>query len=896
LALIPGTRLGPYEITAQIGVGGMGEVYRATDTALKRQVAIKILPPAVAADVDRLARFQREAEVLASLNHPHIAAIYGMEESDGVKALAMELVEGDDLSQRIARSAIPIDEALPIANQIAEALAAAHEQGIVHRDLKPANIKVRHDGTVKVLDFGLAKALEPTVGSSTPASLANSPTIASPVMISGAGMLLGTAAYMSPEQARGLPVDKRSDIWAFGCVLYEMLTGTQAFASENLSDAVAAVLRSEPDWGALPSDTPARIRVLLKRCLQKDSRQRLHDVADARIEIEDRNTDATFATASPRQTRVRRLTWVALSFVSGASLTCVLWWVGTRLSRATPAPIHLSLRLANQTASFVHMNASRELAISPDGQKIVYVANHDGKRQLFLRALGDSDVKPIDGTDGALTAFFSPDSEWIAFGNGSELRKAAVSGGSPIAICKLSGTGFYGGDWGADNTIVFVPDYNGGLWTVSANGGTPQPLLETDLEKDRVSYSDPQILPGGKSVLFTLSSGRAVTADDQDVAVLESGGRNPRILIRGASHPRYLPTGQVVYVHAGALLAVNFDVSTLAVTGTPVSVIEGLGKTWSGDATYSISDNGTVVYEADTGVKTGGLLVLVDRQGNVRPVSTRRGNYSEFSISPNGRSLASRVFAINDDIWTYDIATGAPLRFTFEPLDEIFPQWTADGSRIAYGTRTGAIFWKATDGSGPREELTHGANPRYPASFSRDGKQLAFVEIHPSRRRDIWLMPLHGNREPEPLMATDADERDARFSPDGQWLAYVSDETGRDEVFIRPIGTRGGRKQLSSEGGTNPTWAPNGRELFFANGDHFSAVRLDGQGNSAGRDRVLLSGLKFEDLQVDSENPVYDVMPDGEHFVFLLEQSSSPTHYNVVLNWFEELKTRVPTK
>ena len=892
---MPGSRLGPYEIVSLLGVGGMGEVYRATDSNLKRSVAIKVLPASVAGDADRLARFRREAEVLATLNHPGIGAIYGLEKAPDFTALVMELVEGEDLARRISRGPIPIDEALPIARQIAEALEAAHEQGIVHRDLKPANIKLRADGTVKVIDFGLAKAVEPVAGASS--SLSMSPTLTSPALMTGAGTLLGTAAYMAPEQARGRAVDRRADIWAFGCVLYEMLTGTKAFASENLSDTIAAVLRSEPDWGALPADTPARVRVLLTRCLQKDPRQRLHDVADARIEINDRDAGTTAAVVLPRQTRVHLMTWVLLSLIAGASLASASWWMGTRLSRTTPSPVHLSLILANQAPSFVHMNASRELAISPDGQKIVYVANRNGKRQLFLRALEDPEGKPVDGTDGAVTAFFSPDSEWIAFGKGSELQKAAVSGGSPVTICNLSGTGFYGGDWSSDNTIVFVPDYNGGLWTVSANGGTPQPLLKTDVEKDRVSYSDPQILPGGKGVLFTLSSGRAVTADDQDVAVLDPGGSDPRILIRGASHPRYLPTGQVVYVHAGALLAVKFDVSKLALSGTPVSVVEGIGRTWSGDTDYSISNNGTLVYEADTGVKTGGLFVLVDRKGNIQPVSARRGNYSEFSISPNGRSIASRVYAVNDDIWTYDIASGAPLRFTFEPRDEIFPRWTPDGARIAYGTRTGTIFWKSSDGSGPREELTHGAYPRYPASFSKDGKHLAFVEIHPSRRGDIWLMPLDGGRPPEPLVATDADERDARFSPDGQWLAYVSDETGRDEVFIRPIGTRGGRKQLSSEGGTGPTWAPNGHELFFAKGNQLSAVTLDGQGNPVGRDRVLFSAPKFEDLQFDSENPLYDVMPDGEHFVFLLEPSlsSAPTHYNVVLNWLGELKARVTT-
>jgi eukaryotic-like serine/threonine-protein kinase len=337
-------------------------------------------------------------------------------------------------------------------------------------------------------------------------------------------------------------------------------------------------------------------------------------------------------------------------------------------------------------------------------------------------------------------------------------------------------------------------------------------------------------------------------------------------------------------------------VSALTVTGTPTTVIEGLGRTWSGDADYSISDNGTVVYEADAGAATGGLFALVDRNGMAQPVSARRGNYSEFSISPNGRSIASRVFAVNDDIWTYDIATGAPLRFTFEPLDEIFPRWTADGSRIAYGSRSGTIFWKSSDGSGPREEVTHGEFPRYPASFSADGTLMAFVEVHPTRRRDIWLMPLRGDRKPQPLIATDADERDARFSPDGQWLAYVSDETGRDEVFIRPMNSRGGRQQLSSDGGTGPTWAPNGRELFFAHGDHLSVVALDERRNPLGRDRVLFTIPKLDDLQATADAPLYDVMPDGGHFMFLLDQSSSRPRFNVILNWFEELKARVPSK
>jgi serine/threonine-protein kinase len=782
---------------------------------------------------------------------------------------------------------------LSVARQIAQALEGAHEQGIIHRDLKPANIKVRPDGVVKVLDFGLAKALDRAGESGRDA--ATTPTLS--VHGTTPGAILGTPACMSPEQARGLPVDRRTDIWAFGCLFYEMLTGTPAFAGGSLSDTIASVLRSEPDWQALPADTPDRIRILLKRCLRKDPRQRLHDVADARIEIDDRDADTRPAVAPPREAR-GRLPWAVLGLVSGAGLASVLGWTGSRPSAPTPAAIHLGLTLVNQaSSSFSSMNASREVAISPDGQTIAHVVNQNGRRQLFLRALTESAWRPIEGTDGALAAFFSPDSKWIAFGTESKLEKAPVSGvGSPVAICNLSGTGFFGGDWGADNTIVFVPDYNGGLWTVSANGGTPQPLLKPDPERDRVSYSDPQILPGGRGVLFTLASGHAVTAEDQDVAVLDPGGKDPRILIRGATHPRLLPTGHIVYVRSGALLAAAVDVPTLAVTGAPVPVIEGLGRTWSGDTDYSIADNGTVVYEAEAGVKKGGVFVQVDRSGNTQPLPTRRGYYSEFSISPNGRLIASRVFAVNDDIWTLDIASGAPLRFTFEPLDEIFPQWTADGARIAYGTRTGAIFWKASDGSGQRQELTHGEYSRYPTSFSRDGKYMVFVETHPSRRRDIWLMRLDGDRQSEPLVATDADERDARFSPDGQWLAYVSDETGRDEVFIRPLGTGGGRKQLSSDGGVKPTWAPSGREVFFATNDGLYAVTLDGQGNRVGRDRRLFAAPTFEDLRFDSRSAPYDVMPDGEHFVFLLELTSSPTRYNVILNWFESLKRLVPAK
>jgi serine/threonine-protein kinase len=879
-------RLGSYQILGLIGAGGMGEVYRAFDSKLKREVAIKILPDAMADEPERISRFEREAELLASLNHTNIAIVHDFQQEAERRFFVMELVEGETLAERLHNGPLAVDETLRIAGQIAEALDAAHQKGIIHRDLKPANIKIAAGGRVKVLDFGLAKILESTERAVT---TSNMPTAMSDT---AGGVILGTAAYMSPEQARGKPVDKRTDIWALGCVIYEMLTGKQAFAGDNASDTIAAILRGEPDWQALPAGTPQRIRVLLERCLRKDSRQRLNDAADARIEIEDAAADPPAPVPVPSRSMNRRPSALILALLAGAAIAGVFAWIFTRVSSETPSPMHLSFSLPLQTASGMDINANHRLAISPDGRKIVYEATVGDKRQLYLRLLGGPEGKLIEGTTDPRNPFFSPDSEWIAFGQGQHLQKVAVSGGSPVTICELSGTAFYGGDWGEGNTIVFVPDVNGGLWSVSANGGTPQPILKTDAARDMVSFSDPQVLPAAKGVLFTLASAHASSVDDLDVAVLAPGSSVPRILIPGGYNPRYVPSGQIIYSRDGALLSVGFDLSALAVTGTPVSVVTGLEKTWGG-SNYSLSNNGTLVYEPDTGRKNGRVFAMVDFKGNVQPVPIAPANFDEFSVSPDGRFLAGRVFSIIDDIWVYNLASGMPLRLTFGSLDKVFPQWTPDGKRIAYGTRTGKIFWQPSDGTGQSEELTRGDNPRYPISFSPDGRLMAFVEVHPSRREDIWLMPLDGNRQPQELLATDAREADATFSPDGHWLAYVSDETGRDEIFIRPIGASGGRKQLSSEGGTHPVWTENGRELFFMKGDQLAKISLDGQGNSAGHDQVLFPVPKFEDKQIDPRS-AFAIMPDGQHFIFEYgNTSSSTTHYNVVLNWFTELEQKM---
>jgi eukaryotic-like serine/threonine-protein kinase len=887
VSLSAGTRLGSYEILGLIGEGGMGQVYRAFDSKLKRAVAIKILSDAMADSSERISRFEREAEVLASLNHSNIATIHDFQREAERRFIVMELVDGQTLTERLQRGPLAIDETLQIARQIADALDSAHQKGIIHRDLKPANIKIAADGKVKVLDFGLAKIFENAERSFESSNL---PTA---IGDTEGGVILGTVAYMSPEQARGKPVDKRTDLWAFGCVVYEMLTGKQTFARENASDTIATILREEPDWQALPAGTPPRIRVLLERCLRKDQRQRLSDAADARIEIEDATADAGVRAPVPVQSPRRGSAKLVLALLAGAAIAGVFAWIFARESKETPAPIRLSFTLPVPTTSGTDINANHRLAISPDGRKIVYEAVLGDKWQLYLRFLGEPEGRLIEGTTDARNPFFSPDSEWIAFGQGQQLQKVAVSGGSPIAICKLSGTAFYGGDWGSDDTIVFVPDVNGGLWSVSANGGTPQPILRTDVAKDAVSFSDPQVLPAGKGILLTLTSAHASTLDDLDVAVLAPRTSEPRVLIKGGFNPRYVPSGQIIYGHDGTLLSVGFDLSTLAVSGTPVSVVGSLAKAWGG-FNYSVSDNGTLIYEPDSGVKNGRTFAIVDLKGNSQPVPIPPGNFDEFSVSPDGRFLAGRVFSITDDIWVYNIATGIPLRLTFAPLDKIFPQWTPDGKRIAYGTRTGKILWRPSDGTGQEEELTHGENPRYPVSFSPDGKLMAFVEIHPSRRRDIWLMPLDGNRQPQQLLATDADETDARFSPDGHWVAYVSDETGRAEIFIRPVGTSGGRRQLSSEGGIIPVWAPDSRAVFFLKGDHVAKISLDGQGNTAGHEQVLFTVPKLNDMQINPASGNYDIMPDGQHFIFEFGRSSSPTtHYSVVLNWFTELKQKM---
>ncbi len=896
MSLAAGTRLGPYEVTAQIGVGGMGEVYQATDTKLKRLVAIKVLPEAVAADTDRLARFQREAEVLASLNHPHIAAIYGLEDAGGAKALVMELVEGEDLAERLTRGAIPVDEAIAIAKQIAEALEEAHEHGIIHRDLKPANVKVREDGTVKVLDFGLAKALEPAGTSSSP-DLSQSPTLASPAM-SQAGIILGTAAYMSPEQARGKVVDRRADVWAFGVELYEMLTGGRAFPGEDMTDTLAAVVRSEPSWDALPAALSPTLRVYLLRCLHKDPKQRLGDIRNMRLALEgafDVTSPQAVESVGAEETPWRRTRSWALPALVAVTSGIAVW----NLKPTPPQPALPVSRtvVALQADETILPNALGPLTLSPDGSLMVYAAQvgNDPVR-LYLRRMDSLEHTALSGTDGADSPFLSPDGQWLGFFAGRELKKVPITGGTALTICSTADRGM-GARWGPDDHIIFGSVGGSGLLRVSAEGGTPEPLTSRDAGSQGVWQGWPEILPGGQEVLFATATG-----SDSDVAIvaqrLDTGER--KVLMQGGSTPRYASTGHLVYNQAGTVMAVPLDLDRLEVSGSPVPVVEGVRS--PSDALraghFAISRTGTLAYIAGSAEESMSRLVWVDRQGVAEPLSAPPRSYEFPRVSPDGQWVAAGIAEDETHVWVYEILRTRLTRQTFGPGNNTVPQWSHDGKRFAFvSTREGpplSIFWQLADGGGGLERLTTSDYQTSPASFSPDGQLLAFIEDHPEAGRAIRVMRLEG-REVETFLQSGYEETAPKFSPDGNWMVYTSTESGRREVYVQPYPGPGGKWQISSDGGQEPVWNPQGGELFYRSGNRIMAVAVEtDDGFAAGTPRMLFAGPY---QPTDASFPWYDVSPDGQRFLMLepVGSQAGGTQIVVVQNWVEELKRLVPT-
>jgi eukaryotic-like serine/threonine-protein kinase len=902
-------------VTAQIGVGGMGEVYRATDTNLKRSVAIKVLPDSVATDAERLARFQREAEVLASLNHPNIAAIYGLERSGGMTALVLELVEGPTVADRIAQGAIPVDEALSIVKQIAEALEAAHERGIIHRDLKPANIKAHNDGTVKVLDFGLAKALAPEPWSATAVNVLPSPTITSPAAMTGAGILLGTAAYMSPEQARGRPADKRSDVWSFGCVLYEMLTGRRAFDGDDVTETIAAVVRDQPDWTLLPPGVPEHVRLLLKKCLEKDRRTRLSDIAVARFLLAESLPSTAASTGSPRSRRL--LPAIAAMAALGVAMVAVGAWLGARFtSRQAPSPVRFVL--APQEVPLFLQGFDRDIVISPDGSDIVYrsTTGSAGGSVFAVRGINDLTPRVLGGTGGR-DPFMSPDGRWLGYFANGELRKMPMTGGPPIAIARFVRL-LRGVHWGPDDRIVFgVVDRDTGLQSISASGGDPRSLTTPEREKGELGHYYPFTMPDGKAVLFTI--GRGPTTSDIAVLDLETG--RYKTLLRGGSAAVFVEPGYLVYASGATLQAVRFDPRRLEVSGDPMPVIDQVMNTSVGNANFSVARNGTLVYVAGGGALTQNVfprsLVWVDRRGIETPIKAPPRTYGVARLSPDGTRVAVDIRSPEPDIWVWDLAHETLTPLNSDPAFDLAPVWTPDSRRIIWSSSRGGgnpnLYVQSADGTGPVERLTTNDFAQFATAVTPDGSRVILITpnavsgIGSLAAVDMFTAPIDARGQPPgPLLQSSAQKLAADVSPDGKWLAYQSDESGRREVFVRPFpNVDAARRQISSEGGTRPAWSRKGDELFYLDGNgQLTAVRFQASGTTfiPGKPVRVLNGKYVAGSTTRGYDlRSYDVSADGQRFLMLKETAGAsasaplPT-MTVIVNWIEELKARVPAK
>jgi serine/threonine-protein kinase len=902
--MLIGDTIGPYRVLAKLGEGGMGQVFRARDTKLNRDVALKVLADSFADDADRLARFTREARTLASLNHPNIAHIHGLEESGDVRALVMELVEGDDLSQRIARGAIPFDEALPIAMQIAEALADAHERGIVHRDLKPANIKVRTDGTVKVLDFGLAKALDPVVASS--AEAVSSPTITSSALTMR-GVILGTAAYMAPEQAKGKPVDRRADVWAFGAVLYEMLTGQRAFGGEDSTDMIAAVVSKEPDWSALPANTPASIRTLLRRCLEKDRKRRLDSASAVRLELEDARTMP--ATSEAATSAPRRVAPVALAFVIGAALGVgIASWTLTRPAPSTAAPL---VRFTVTPPPAVEMGLSRQatardFAVAPDGSFLVYRAADRG--QLVVHWFDRLEAVPLTGISTAAMPFVSPDSRWIGFVQDDlTLNKVAATGGSAVTLTRLP-VWPRGASWVDDDTIIIGTNSpTTGLLRVPAGGGEPTVLTTPDRAQGEQGHVSPSGLPGGRAVLFTIG---AAEPENAQIALLDLQTGQRTTLLRGGRDAQYVASGHLVYGAGRAMSAVRFDLARLAVVGDPVRVVDGMAAAPTGTLNVAVTSAGTLVFvPAGAGAAPLRTLALVDRQGRDTPLPAPARPYDSARLSPDGTRIAVSILDQENDIWTWDLARQTLTRVTFDADMDVCPVWTPDSRRVVFASsRTGVynLYARDVDGAASDLRLTSSANTQVPGSITPDGTRLIGHEVRPQTKSDLvgFALPAGGGAGlavAEGLVETPFDEWNGEISPDGRFIAYQSEESGQSEVYVRPseVGATA-RWQVSSGGGAEPVWTKGGRELIYRGAaQRLAAVAVDPSGPVLRVGRPSILAVTAEPMGEAWRS--YDVSSDGQRFLVMKTLAARPqgaafAGFVVVQNWIEELKRLVPTR
>jgi serine/threonine protein kinase len=895
MPLAPGTRVGVYEIIAAIGAGGMGEVYRARDRKLDRDVAIKILPEAVAADPDRIARFEREAKTLAALNHPNIAHIHGLEESDGIRALIMELVEGPTLSDCLTKGPLPIKDALTIATQIADALEAAHEKGIIHRDLKPANIKISSDGRVKLLDFGIAKL---AVGDAPSADLTQAPTVT--VGRTREGALLGTAAYMSPEQARGLAVDKRSDIWAFGSVLFEILVGRRCFPAVDVASTLSAILRAEPEWAALSESTPSSVLRLLHRCLEKDPRRRLHDIADARIEIDDALSGREQSYAS--STRPVRLTLSVAVLATTAALVIGAWAGGffwrKGPSITSPAWARGALSFSIEPEKETRLSGvNGQFALSPDGRTLAWTAaGSDGITRLWIRSFDSSGARVLPGTEGASTPFWSPNGHGVGFQSQTVLKIVDLASG--VALQTLSGvpSSTTGATWSRHDVIVFSSRL--GLYQMPAGGGSARLVATVDKSHQEDTLRFPQFLPDGQHFLYVARSGRP---GNSAAYVGDLEGKSTR-LFESLSKVEYSPPGYVLFVRDGTLMARRFDVETLAVGSETFPVTTGVATSTQGlAAAFAASANGVLAYRGGA-LDDESVLRWFDRSGRPGETLGVSAPYSRFRLSPDGRKVAT---AFSDErtggYSTWVLEPGrSPSRLTFAGTSDWTPTWSPDGTRIAFASsREGPynLYVKPVSGLGEDEALLPSSDQSLPEDWSADGRFLAYRKLAQSKTsNDVFVLPLFGDHKPIPIAESDAEEVYSRFSPrDGRWIAYASNETGRMEVFVQAFPPTGAKWQISNGGGSEPNWSGDGRELFYLTpqGTLMSVeVQSDASTFSVGPSRPLFAAGRPTG---PGENR-YDVTRDAKRFLVSVPVDRPQAPVTIILNWQERLSASVPTK
>lgn len=894
-------QIGQYEVVAKLGEGGMGEVYRARDTRLLRDVALKILPEAFASDPERSARFAREARTLASLNHPHIAQIYGVEESVAptstgaqrsdlesrhISALVMELVEGEDLNTRIRRGPIPYDDAIAMARQIGEALAAAHDQGIIHRDLKPANIKVRDDGTIKVLDFGLAKALEPAIadGTGSVGSLANSPTITSPAGLTVGGVILGSAAYMAPEQAKGRLVDKRADIWAFGCVLYEMLTGRRAFPGDDVTDTLAAVLRSDVDWVGVP---PSVVR-LLKKCLAKDPRSRLHDIADVWDLIDE---PVTAAAATPA---IQWIPWALCGLLLVSTTVLAIPYFARQ-----PRPSVVSFQIAAPPGHEFSFN----LSLSPDGRRLAFSAIDDKRvAHLWLRDFASTEARRLPGTGGVRAVFWSPDSRYLAFAAVTALKKIDVTSGSQQTIATVSPTSG-SGCWGGDDVILFGSRGGEGIQRVSGAGGTPVPLTAVDSARGEISHAFPSLLPDGRHFLYYRQSARPGVAGiylrsvdkspgEQDTQPLTATNYGPYILVNAASGTRLL------FMREQTLLSQAFDTSRRVLSGEPVAIAEGLGSSGS-LGFFTASDEVLVTRSGPAAAPNAFQPTWIDRTGRTLTTVGEPGRFGAgpyaLALSPDGRLAAVPMTApqtAETDLWLLELARGILTRFTAREPSDSAPVWSPDGTRLAFRSAQGYgdIYVKSVNSTAGEVALISSPETEYPSDWSPDGRFLLFFK-RPNNLDDLWAFRLAEPKEATPLLETPFIEQGARFSPDGRWIGYDSDESGGREIYVRPFEVSADDKprvgaawRVSTNGGEQIRWRRDGKELFYRDGAG-AIVSV----NVVAKGRALETGIPKRLFMPVPGVPSWDVTADGQRFLLLIPAAQSRFDpLTVVLNWQQQ--------